>query len=362
MSLTAQPTLSRYVAKVFLSRFVVLFIGIAVVLLALDMLRRSGDVLAADGASLASLWRYMALRLPQILAELPPFATLLATLISFAALSQHSEVIIMQVAGMSAFRILVPMVAVTVVIAILHFLFNETVVVNANVALDSWRESGYAVSDAAQHPVRSRAWAVEGRDLVQVGAVTRGGTILDKVTLYERNENFDLKAVSTANFAAYVNGKWTMFDVRRFDVGDHSVNQIPVRSWNTALPPERFLALAVKPTEVSFLELWKTTSDLIREGQKTSMLIAWLNQKIAGPASSILMPLLGVLAGFGVLRSGLLFVRVSIGMALGFSFFVVDNLLLAFGKFGTLPPALAAWTSLVLFLLIGLSVVVYAEE
>ena len=37
------------------------------------------------------------------------------------------------------------------------------------------------------------------------------------------------------------------------------------------------------------------------------------------------MPLLGAVAAFGLARSGKLFVRAVIGMALGFAYFVVDN-------------------------------------
>ena len=75
-----------------------------------------------------------------------------------------------------------------------------------------------------------------------------------------------------------------------------------------------------------------------------------------------LMPLLGAVAAFGLARSGLLFVRAVIGMALGFAYFVVDNAALAMGNFGGYPPMLAAWAPFFLFLLIGETVLVRTEE
>ena len=84
--------------------------------------------------------------------------------------------------------------------------------------------------------------------------------------------------------------------------------------------------------------------------------------KLAGPLSSVLMPLLGAVAAFGLARSGQLFVRAVIGMALGFAYFVVDNAALAMGNFGGYPPLLAAWAPFVLFALIGETVLIRTEE
>jgi lipopolysaccharide export system permease protein len=49
-------------------------------------------------------------------------------------------------------------------------------------------------------------------------------------------------------------------------------------------------------------------------------------------------------------------------MALGFSFFVADNFMLAMGEFGVAPPFLAAWAPFCLFLLLGYTVIFYTEE
>jgi lipopolysaccharide export system permease protein len=76
----------------------------------------------------------------------------------------------------------------------------------------------------------------------------------------------------------------------------------------------------------------------------------------------MLMPLLGAVAGFGLARSGGVFVRAVIGMALGFAYFVVDNAALAMGSFGGYPPLLAAWAPFLLFLLVGETVLIRTEE
>jgi lipopolysaccharide export system permease protein len=102
--------------------------------------------------------------------------------------------------------------------------------------------------------------------------------------------------------------------------------------------------------------------DLKAAGRPTGALEAGLWHKIAGPLSSMLMPLLGAVAAFGIARSGRLFVRAVIGMGLGFAYFVADNFGLAMGNLGAYPPLLAAWGPFVLFLLIGETVLIQTEE
>ena len=91
-------------------------------------------------------------------------------------------------------------------------------------------------------------------------------------------------------------------------------------------------------------------------------LTANLWHKISGPLSTVLMPLLAAVAAFGIARSGALFMRAVIGMALGFAYFVADNFALAMGNFGAYPPFLAAWGPFLLFLLVGEAVLVRTEE
>jgi len=76
----------------------------------------------------------------------------------------------------------------------------------------------------------------------------------------------------------------------------------------------------------------------------------------------LLMPLLAAIAAFGVVRSGQLFVRAAAALGFGFAYFIVDNMLLAMGQFGRMPPWLSAWSPLMLFLAAGLLVLVYSEE
>jgi len=357
------PVLFTYIARTFLLRFLVLLIGLSVVLESLDVLSQSSEILAADGATSASLWRFAALRTPQMISTVASFAALLAVIITCSVYAQHSEVVVMQTAGLSSFRFVYPMMGTCAIIALAHFIFNESHVIKANEEFERWKASGYSVEDVQALPEATYgAWATDGNTVVRVQAVTRGGTILDRISLYLRDDEGRLESLIAANFAAYVDGKWTLFDVRSFTAADNMVTTQPQMAWQTDISPDRFVALSIEPGSISFGELNATINRLRNEGATTDRLQTWLHHKLSGPAGTILMPLLGCLAAFGVFRSGVMFFRVLAATAFGFSYFIVDNFMLAVGQFGTIPAPLAAWSPLLLFLILGSAVLFYTEE
>ncbi len=357
-------TLARYMVRMHLGRFFGILLGLTAVLQMLDLLATADDIMAADGANWVSLVSYVSMRAPQLISQFVPFTALLATLLTLATLNQHSEVVVMKASGLSAHRILLPLGIASFIIAVTHFAFNETVVVNANADLEYWQDNGYAVDLPPNAGPTGRVWIKEGKTIVLVEAVSqiRNKVVLDKVSLYERDQRGKLEAMVHADFAWYQDGRWTLHEVRRFDAGTHEVTIHPSQAWDLETRPERFQALTVKPDHVSFPKLWSSMQELKKDGLPTDRLMASFLQKVAGPASSLLMPLLAAVAAFGVHRAGNLVIRVVFGMALGFSFFVADNFMLAMGEFGVAPPFLAAWAPFFLFLVVGYAVIFNSEE
>lgn len=357
-------TLARYMVRMHLSRFFGILIGLTVVLQMLDLLATADDVMAADGATWVSIVSYVSMRAPQLISQFAPFAALLATLLTLATLNQSSEVTVMKASGLSSHRILLPLGIASLLIGIAHFLFNEAIVTKANADLEYWQENDYAIDLPENDNLAGRTWLREGNSIVLVEAVSqvRNRVVLDKVSIFERDENGRIQAMVKADFAWYQNDAWTLHEVRRFDANTHLLSVTPSVPWSIPTRPDRFLALNVKADQVSFGELWTSMQRIEEEGLSTDRLMASFLQKMAAPASTLLMPLLAAVAAFGVSRAGNLVIRLVFGMALGFSFFVADNFMLAMGEFGVAPPFLAAWAPFFLFLLVGYTVIFYTEE
>ena len=91
----------------------------------------------------ADLWRYVGLRIPVLVSRFLPFSVLLGTLIAFVGLNQHSEVVSMKAAGISAHRILAPLVFASLGVAAALFAFNELVVVKSARVVTAWQDNDY---------------------------------------------------------------------------------------------------------------------------------------------------------------------------------------------------------------------------
>ena len=363
-SFLPSKTMSKYMIRLYLGRFLGILIGLTAVLQLLDLMGVSDEVMAAPGASYGSLISYIAMRFPQLVSQFAPFVALLATLLTLATLNQHSEIIVMKAIGLSAHKILMPLGLACAMVAFIHFIFNETVVVESSAQLSYWQSQDYAVDLPPRTDKTERVWLTEGNTVVLVDSVTESANrvILDNVNFFERDDDGKLIAIVKADFAWHQNGKWTLFEVRRFNAQSHLVSVQTSMIWEIPTPPERFLALTVNPKHVNLFTLFSSIRQLKKEGLPTDILMTNFLHKFIGPMSAMLMPLLGAIAAFGVSRSGTIFIRLVIGMALGFAFFIADNFMLAMGQFGVASPFLASATPFILFLSIGYAVLFHTEE
>ena len=132
--------------------------------------------------------------------------------------------------------------------------------------------------------------------------------------------------------------------------------------WGAGIDPDQFTLAQIDPNRLNFWQLRDTIAQVAAANRSTATLESNLWHKFASPLSTLLMPLLAAIAAFGLARSGQLFMRAVIGMALGFAYFVADNFALAMGNLGAYPPFLAAWGPFLLFLLVGEAVLIRTEE
>ncbi|MGE5063602.1 MAG: LptF/LptG family permease, partial [Myxococcales bacterium] len=110
--------LALYMVRLFLTRSLAVLIILILVLETLDLLGEAGKILAVPGNTDADLWHYVALRIPILISRFLPFSVLLGTLIAFVGLNQHSEVVAMKAAGLSAHQILAPLVIASIGISV----------------------------------------------------------------------------------------------------------------------------------------------------------------------------------------------------------------------------------------------------
>lgn len=360
-ALFPSPTLARYSARLFFWRAIAFLAGLVLILQTLDLLGESGRILAVPGNDDSDLWRYVSLRLPQLVALFLPFSVLLGALLTYMTLNQNSEIVIFKAAGISAHQFLAPFMLTALAIAMANFAFNELVLTRAKKEFDAWKAAEYHPLPPADGP--RAVWVRSGPDLVLAGSVSGSGpgTVLGDLTIYDREAD-RLVAVIRAPRAVPSAGGWLLSSPQVFDVASGTETRLNRLDLPLAAAPEQFTVARVRAEELAFWNLWPAIRALDAAGKPTDALRAELWHKVSGPMSTVLMPLLAAVAAFGLARSGRLFVRAVIGLGLGFAFFVADNFAMAMAEFGALPPLAAAWAPFLLFMLIGESLLFRTEE
>jgi lipopolysaccharide export system permease protein len=304
----------------------------------------------------------VALRIPLLISRFLPFSVLLGTLIAFVGLNQNSEVVAMKAAGISAHQMLAPLIIASLGLSVIAFAFNETVVVHSARVVNAWSDNDYKPIPP-DTGILSNVWVLHGDDLVRARLVggTGRGFHADGVTIYQRDNGAIARIVDAAR-ATPDGAKWRLDDVRIYDSAMNLIRKVPHLEALAGLGPDQLRLAKVDANETSFVQLYRKISEMEAAGKPTAEARAGLWHKISGPLSIVLMPLLAAVAAFGLARSGQVLLRATIGMALGFAYFVADNFSLAMGDVGAYPPMLAAWAPFFLFLLVGEAVLIRSEE
>lgn len=356
-------TLTLYLARLFITRILAVLVMLVLVLQMLDLLSESGKILAYPGNGEAQLWHYISLRVPQLIARFLPYSVLLATIIALATLNQNSEVIAMKAAGLSAHQVLAPLLLSALVISGVSFTFNEMVVTRSSAALKSWSDAGFGPIPE-DSGTRSNVYFADGPDILAAATLTGTGSdiLMENVTFYHRDANGMITQQIRSPRATYAGPGWLLETPRSFDVQSAQSKQLEAIVVSKGLTPDQVTISGVNPDAQGLIELNRSIELFDGTGRRSDELRGKWWHKFSGPLSALLMPLLGAVAAFGLARSGQLFLRAVIGMALGFAYFVVDNAALAMGNFGGYPPLLAAWAPFLLFLLVGETVLIRTEE
>lgn len=360
-------TIGLYMARLFLVRTAAFLIGLTVVLMSLDLLGESGRILAVPGNGEAELWKYVSIRVPQIISLFLPFSVLLAALLTFMTLNQNSEITIFRAAGISPHQILAPLILAGLAISAVNFAFNERLLVRAKAEYDRWKAVDYHPL-TAETATGGEVWVQSDGNLWHARAIDRESlgadadeAMLRDVTIYVR-ENDKIEAVIHADEAMLTDAGWSLNMVRWFDVASGELSTSPQQNFSSPATMQQFTVESVNADHLPYWQLAPAIRELKAAGKPTDLLVAKLNHKIAAPLSAALMPLLGSIAAFGLARAGGLFFRAVAGLALGFAYFVADNFAMAMADFGTYPPWAAAWAPVLLFFLVGETLLFRTEE
>ncbi len=349
-------TLDRYILRSFaipffycLSAFIILFIiG--------DLFEHLGDFLKLPGWFLVAL-RYYAFFVPSVFIFIVPIAILLGLLYSLGHLQRHNEINAMRAGGIGIYRVVAPLLWASFFLSLAVFAINETVAPRALRQSQLLKEDEFGPENGFDSALRDVTYfnPVTNQEFYFQTFDMKNGAA-EGIKIYERRPDGQTHRAISAERGALLDSSWWLFDGLIYTYPEDSV---PLKQSFGKLAFDfnlRHDDLVQSKRELSGLSLAEIIGMLERKkGFPRSALrpvLVEMHQKISLPLACLIMGGIGV--GFGIrVGRGSLMVGVSSSLLLGFLYYVLYSLSVAFGKQGYLPPALAAWLGNIIFGLAG---------
>ena len=340
-------TLDRYIGKSILgSIFATLLtlVGLSAIIKFVEQFR-------SVGKGTYDIWQAVAftgLTIPKDIETFFPMAALLGALMALGNLASRSELVVMQAAGFSRFKIGMAVMKTALPLVLLTMVIGEWGIPQTEQFARDMRAQ--ALSGGSMLSMKNGVWAKDGNNFVFVRRVTDDAKLND-IYIYTFDQHRNLTELKHANQASYSEeeSKWTLRQVNHSMIRKDEIttsNRLSEK-WETNLTPDKLGAVSLRPTSLSISGLYNYISFLRETGQDVSRFELTFWRKIFQPVSVGVMMLLALSFIFGSLRSVTAGARIVTGICFGFLFYVVNEI---FGQmsvvynmpavFGALMPSL----------------------
>ena len=355
--------LDAYVLLEFLNMFSLILVAFVLLMLVFTVFDLLGDILR-NRIPLSVVGAYLVNLTPLMIYRLAPLAVLIAVLVTFGVLNRNSEIIAMKATGISLYRLIVPVISVAAILSISLFLFDEYYLPQANRRQDALRNEikgrpPQTVTHPEQNWIFGQPHPGEPGRIFYYKFFDPDRDEFANISVFEFDPTtFALTRRIFATTAIWDNAAntWRFQNGWQNDIeGDHTNGF--VRFTQTSFKeiheePAYFNKESLQAQQMNFGQLDRYIGDLRQSGFDTMKLRVALWQKLAYPLIAVAMAILAIPFALSMGRRGSLTgIAVAIGVAL--TYYVVDGLFGALGSVNYLPAAMAAWSSDILFGLVG---------
>jgi LPS export ABC transporter permease LptF/LPS export ABC transporter permease LptG len=345
-------TLDRYVSRKFLVFLSFALAGLAAAAFLLVFLERLGETLER-GKPVGLLVRHAWFKLPELLAFVLPVAVLAAALLALGFLARTNEATAMKACGISAYRTVLPVLALAAAASFVAFAVQERVVPAAHARSEAaWDAVGDLPPRTYGHLNRHWVLGRDGDRVYRYDYLDPVSATFSRLTVFEVDPGRFLlsrrfyaeKATFAGDGLDYEDG-WT----RDFTDGPGpSFARAETGRLDVADDRSSFLEPSKEPQQMTLAELRRYAGEVRRLGFATERLRAELAQKTALPFVSLVMALLAVPFGFRMGRQGAL-VGVGLSVAVAMAYWGTFAAFRSLGIAGVLPPFLGAWGANLIF-------------
>jgi LPS export ABC transporter permease LptF/LPS export ABC transporter permease LptG len=350
--------LDDYVLREFGFYLVLILFSFVTLLLVFTLFELIGDILR-NQVGLLVVGEYLLNVSPYFVYNVAPLCILLAVLITLGVMQRSNEMTAIKATGISLYRIVVPVLVASTVLAAGLFFFDQFYLPYANKRQDALRNQ-IKGKPAQTYLNPDRKWIFgqhstiyyyqffdSDRDQFGNLSVFQFDPATFEIThrVYADRAHWEdtlRRWVCTQGWERTLRGP-AIDNYRSFDVASFAgVNE----------PPSYFKKEVKQSSEMNYAELRRYISDLQQSGFDVVRLKVQLQKKIAYPVISFVMAVLAIPFALSAGRKGTITgVATAVGIAV--VYWTMSGLFEAMGNISQLPPVLAAWSPDLIFALIG---------
>ena len=353
------PTiLDDYVLRGFTFYLAMIVAAFLVLLLVFTLFELLSDILRNQISPL-TVGEYLLNVAPYFLYTTTPLSMLLAVLITFGLLQRSNEITAIKATGISLYRIVVPVLIASMLVAGVLFLSDQLYLPYTNKRQDALRNQ--IKGKPAQTYLRpDRKWIFgQHSDIYYYQFFDPDRDVFGGVSVFQFDPHtFQITHRITADRAHWSSpmGRWVyeqgwerslrgpaIESYRKFDAATYP---------ELAEPPAYFKKEIKQSSEMNYDELRRYIYDLEQSGFDVVRLRVQLQKKIAYPLITLVMAILAIPFALSAgKRSAVAGVATAIGI--GVVYWTISGLFEAMGNLSQLPPAVAAWSPDLVFGFIG---------
>lgn len=354
--------LDAYVVREFLGMFLVVLGTFVMLMLVFTFFELVGDIIR-NHVPLGMVGEYLFNLAPSMIYTITPLAVLIAVLVTFGVLNRNSEIIAMKATGISLYRLVVPIVSISAILAIALFFFDDYYLPAANRRQEFLRSTIKGrPPQTFLHPEEKWIFGLsapgEPAHIFYYQFYDRDDDAFANLSVFEFNPTtFALSRRIFASRAIWDDKTETWHFLNGW-VRDIDPNKRDYQEFrNTTFAeiredPGYFKKENLQSQEMNFQQLKAYIRDLRQSGFDTMRLRVALWHKLAYPLIAVIMAMLAIPFALSMGRRGSL-TGIAVAISVALAYWVVDGLFGAMGNVNYLPAALAAWSPDVLFALTG---------
>ena len=279
-----------------------------------------------------------------------PMAALIGGLTGLGSLASSSELVVMQSAGMSRFNIVQSVMKVALLMIITVMFIGEWVAPRSQKIAREIRTQ--AISGGSLISAQQGVWAKDGPRFVNIAVVEDTGK-LDTLTIYEFNEQLELKKITHAASGIFQDDAWLLSHVSELTFGEFKVKKshLPEMLWRSSLTPDKLGVVTIKRPEYLAIEDLVDYLDYLKANKQDGgryELAFW--RKLFQPITIAVMLFMALSFIFGPLRSVTMGARILLGVVTGFAFHMTNQIFGPISLVYQLPPILGAIIPSILFI------------